>query len=301
MMNKPTITSLLSLSMSLSVPTIGSTNSDQLQRPLDFASVQQATFPLMLDIRTGLSAEVEYRRLLVDNGELTNTFRHAHVEFLNMVEEGFIGRWTADWVRIGETTIDKTHELASRFFIGVPIEFVANYDGYPLKLRNRASLQQLHDTLFPAATLREDASDVFSFPNDGMDDESMASIFLPALERLSLCHSTDLPLKKAVTTRTEFSANWSNKPVPAEITYELTHLDTTSRAAMISHTLRTLDPEEMSQSKDRNGQPHHSEVNHCVVDTETGRVKEMSSRTDIKSAHDDGSDTYTIKVTWIDP
>jgi hypothetical protein len=218
----------------------------------------------------------------------------ADLAVLEVHEASFLASWTLSSVEVDGRKVDIHRSMPDSMFTGVPVEYLADVDGQPLRITERDRvLDSLRETLVTAEIDSDQVDQVFSM-FAGMSDDMLAQLILRAPTRMSLCQSLSLeegaPNVYASQMPNPFGSGYGS----ATVSYQLLSMD--DKTAKIEYKFEadpvaaqqflrdiaaqmTVD-DELSQSERQNMSMVRADSAICEVDVATGWVTQMEYRTE---------------------
>ncbi len=283
-----------------------------------FASAQSIdskdVWPIPLNITQGSGAEISYFHKKNENGQISSANISAELEVESTLDDGFIATWKTNSIAIGDLLIDEKSPQAASFYLGVPFQFVANFDGEPVRILKKEELLSgmLENPVFEVydQSTMQRVIEIFS----SMSESGLATTFIKIPHYMSVCQATSLPLSEKVETRGETASRFGESSLIGVTSYELTSVDETLGLAQIEYQFG-YDPESVkeavmdmfkrlfpdkipTQEEIEQTSIIHSTQAECSVDLATGWVREMHLTSIVEAGGEFKSEEFQISVSW---
>ncbi len=268
---------------------------------------------LPLVVQPGERLLIEYSHERNNNGQARSANIVGEIAIGDIGDDSFRATWTTKSVDVGGVRVDTSTPQASTFLLGVPIEYVADYDGTPLRIVDR---NRLLDTLLKLPVFNsgnaEAAASMRSF-FDSMSEEAMAQSFLKVPSYMALCQGTSLAIGERNEVSVQVPSPLGGAPVDAVVSYLLETFDVQHAKAHIEYRL-VLDPASakklVSDFVERlasSNKSLHSEIAglsierndsaSCEVNAESGWTESVRFTTEIKTLDRFNSETFLVSVS----
>lgn len=276
----------------------------------------EQTNPLPLKIEPPAKAEIDYNLIKEKNGSVTRARIIGTLDILSATDDGYEMSWTTESVEVGGIVLDRKSKSASTYLFGVPIRFIGDGDGLPIKIHER-------DTLIEAIFENEAFADgdeatkekVISFFTS-MSDDVIAQVFLKAPSHLSMCQGTDLVEGQTLQSQGEVTSPLGDGTILLDSAYTLSSIDRDANQAFIElrasynpdslkkvveQFIRTAAPDDEQLAEEiKEARISRHDTADCVVSTNTGWVQNMVFTTSLAANAETKSDRYEISVRWIE-
>lgn len=201
----------------------------------------QDSVDLPLVVHSGDRLLIEYSHERNNNGQATTGSIVAEIAIGDVGDDSFRATWTTNSVDVGGVRIDTSSPQASAFLLGVPIAYIADYDGTPLRIEDK---NQLLDTLLEMPLFSSGNPEVAASVRslfDSMSEEALAQSFLKVPTYMALCQGTSLSPGERNEATVQVPSPFGGAPVDAVVSYLLKTFDAQRAKAHIEYRL-TLDP-----------------------------------------------------------
>ncbi len=275
-------------------------------------AVAQDTIYIPLVPATGDRFLVEYTHERNKNGQSNTGTITAEIAIEDVQDGSFIASWTTNTVMVDGLILDSSSQQAGDYLLGVPIKFVADLDGTPLRIHDK---NQLLDAVFGGALFESEpqatVESVRSFM-DSMTEETLAQLFLKVPAYMALCQGTSLPLGERIEAPVQIASPIGGAPVDANVSYQLEAFDSENGKAHIEYRMM-LDPEsakrlavammeqagaadEQTMSEIADVSVERNDAATCDVNTANGWVDSITYTNEIKAAGQFKLEKYVISV-----
>lgn len=276
------------------------------------AGFAQESVYLPLALAPGDRFSVEFVHTRTQNDESKTADIVSSILIEEIKDDGFTASWTTHSVKSDGLTINARHPQAADYLLGVPIRYVADIDGTPVRVVGKSQLLEtlLEGPIFESQP-RERVTRVRSFI-DSMPEEVLAQMFLKVPAYMALCQGTDLVPGIPNETVTQVPSPIGSVPADAEVSYLLDGFDERNELARIEYRL-TLDSDGMkkmmlaiieqadpdkqiSQSEIANTVMQRNDSASCDVNVENGLAESVRLTTEIQIAEEVKSESYVISL-----
>ncbi len=278
------------------------------------AAQAQDVFDLPLFVERGDRLLVEYTLERDRNGDANAASLSAEIVIGDVYDDGFVATWTTHSIESDGVVVSAASPQASEFLLGVPVEYLADVDGAPVRISDRDSLLE---TIFNSSVLDsndQDSVEAITRFFGSLPDDALAKAFLKVPAYMSICQGTSL----AVGTRNEYAVEAPSpvggEPADAVVSYELKAVDEPNGKAQIEYGM-SLDPEsakrmtmafieqagggnDSMQREIDDWMIERTESASCDVDIENGWVRAVTYKAETKVAGQYNSQTYVVNVDY---
>lgn len=239
----------------------------------------------------------------------------AKIELKAISEETFDAEWTTLSVSVDGAPAPIEKAVEEGFYIGVPIAYVARYDGAPIEV---VDADKIIHSMFaddgPLGTLDNEARKKTRALFTEMDSATLAQVLLRAPTFMSICQSTALVVGELVEYDDELPNAFGGVPFPARGSYLLASVSDEPYAATIEWSQK-LDPEKSKEAVMEivkklvpagSGAEIDAQLANltldisnsatCTIDRESGWVSWMNYRKDVIFGDNGNSEIYEISV-----
>ncbi len=276
----------------------------------------EQTNPLPLKIEPPAKAEIDYNLIKEKNGAVTRARIIGTLNILSATDDGYEMSWTTESVEAGGIVLDRKSKSASTYLLGVPIRFIGDSDGLPIKIDEKdALIESIFENEAFADGDDATKNKVISFFTS-MSDDVIAQVFLKAPSQLSLCHNTDLEEGQTLQSQGEVASPVGGGTILLDAAYKLSSIDRALNQAFIEFRA-SYNPDSLKKVVEQfaamaapNDEQLADEIKErtvsrddaadCVVDTNTGWVQKMVFTTSLAADEETKSDRYEISVRWIE-
>ncbi len=273
----------------------------------------QDSIDLPLVVHSGDRLLIEYSYERNDNGRAVKGDIVAEIAIGDVGDDSFRATWTTNSADVGGVRIDTSSPEASALLLGVPIKYIADYDGTPVRIEDK---NQLLDTLLETPLFSSgNAEAVASMRSlfDSMSEEALAQLFLKVPSYMALCQGTSLSLGERNEATVQIPSPLGGVLVDAVVSYSLNIFDAQRGKAHIEYRLM-LDPAsakeivaELLDQIDSPNKPPQSAIAgasierndsaSCEVSTENGWAESVRFITKIKTLDHFRSETFLVSVS----
>lgn len=274
---------------------------------------------LPLDVRSGMSVDFDYEVRRSLNNVREEAIATAQMTIDEVGNPGFAATYTLNSMIANGMRIDSDNRDAMRYFLGAPVNFVADEDGSPLRIADRERLVRdvLASDAFAGAAPELQAR-ISGFLRNG-SDLTLTNNFLELPELISRCHGYQLELNVPLQTTVQTPFDLARTVVDAVVTVELTSLDETSRTATIEAGVE-IDPVQVQDLVDEflansgiavedlsNEELEtlrtmdYRETTTCTVDIDSGWVRKLTHRSNATAMGQSMGELYKLKVSTTFP
>jgi len=290
------------------------------------------TVSLPLDFQAGASADVSYTKTVFDNQTNSNTTvkAKASIEIISTDQAGPLISWTLNAYDVEGELPDKSDPLIETLFIDIPALFIADEKGRPIRLHNAEKLvadikdkTQLPEfegqpyksfltVLETWLTPQDDVNIQFlkALPND-FAAEFTNALFFEIPDLISSCQGTNLKIGETKKYQKDLAALTQSQKI--NVQYHLASVDRAKQLATIYFQTKSdkdsqkraltehvekfgLDP--LSEAEITEKILHSTEKAHCLVNSETGWVQDMTYQFSIfHHPHYEQKDVK-IEINW---
>lgn len=276
----------------------------------------EQTNPLPLKIEPPAKAEIDYNLVKEKNGTVTRARIIGTLDILSATDDGYEMSWTTESMEAGGIVIDRNSESASTYLLGVPVRFIGDGDGLPIKIHERdALIESIVESDAFADGDEATKEKVISF-FASMSDSAIAEYLLKAPSYLSICQGTDLVEGESVKSQQEVTGPFGDGTILLDVAYTLSSIDHESNQAVIEFgssynpdslkiiveemiAIAAPDNEQLANTM-RETKITRDDTADCVVDIDTGAVRNMVFTTSATAVMNTKSDRYEISVRWIE-
>ena len=268
---------------------------------------------LPLVVHSGDRLLIEYSHERNDNGQAKTGHIVAEIAIRDVGDDGFRATWTTSSVDVGGARIDTSSPQAGAFLLGVPIEYMADSDGSPVRIEDK---NQLLDSLLEMPLISSGNSETVASMRslfESMSEEALAQLFLKVPSHMALCQGTSLSPGELNEGVAQVPSPFGSAPVDAVVSYSLRAFDAQRAKAQIEYRL-SLDPAgakklaiELLDQIDSPNKPSQSEIEglsierndsaSCEVNAESGWVESVRFVTEHKVLDQFKSETFLVSVT----
>jgi hypothetical protein len=207
-----------------------------------FVAKSESTFDLPLHFAPGDKLVVEYIQWKNKDGQRISGNFVAELSVDDVYEDGYLATWTTLSVVAGGVAIDFGRPQAKDYLLGVPIKFVADKDGAPLRIHEK---NVLLSSIFDGPLFSEYSDETTERVRryfESMSEEVLAQALLTVPTIMSLCQGTSLRLGERNEEPTIMPSPVGGEPADATISYLLKEFDRQGGRARIEYRL-DIDPE----------------------------------------------------------
>lgn len=274
----------------------------------------QGTFDLPLFVEPRDRLLIEYTLERKRNGAGNTADVSAEIVVGEVYDDSFEATWTTHSMAVNGFVISSNSPQASELFLGVPIAYIADVDGAPLRINDKSALlTRLFDSSIWESKNEEAVESTKQFLGS-LSEEALAQIFLKVPMYMSLCQGTSLPVGTRNDYAVQVPSPIGGPPADAVVSYELQTVDELNGTARVEYWV-SLDPEgakrmtmailEQVGASDAATQQEldelmivRNESATCDVHIGTGWVSDITYMTETKVADQHASETYTVTVDY---
>lgn len=281
----------------------------------------QDVIELPLRVQSGDLLQINYTHERSDNGQSNSANIVGEILIGDVDEDNFRATWTTISMEVGGYLIDANSPEAPTLMLGIPMRYLADVDGTPIRVENKDELMDMMIDLLIEIS-GEDSVNLAAIDQtralfDSMSDEALATAFLKAPTYLAVCQGAELELGQVNEAEVEIPSPIGGAPVSALVTYSLASIDEQEGRAQIEYR-SILDPEGaerlvrdlLAQVAGPEGIPEdelaglsieRNDSASCEVNIETGLTESVTFVTETKALDQHRTETFVISAVHSSP
>ena len=281
----------------------------------------QDVIELPLILQPGDRLEISYSHERNDSGQVNGTNIVGESLIGNVDQDGFRATWTTISMEVGGQVIDSSHPEAPALMLGIPIGYMADADGMPIRIDDRQEFLDL--TMAAVAANRggevvdQEAIARTRALFDSMDDETLAAAFVTVPKYLAICQGTALEPGQPNTVEVEAPSPVGTAPVRAVVSYLLKEIDEVEGTAQVEYRsildpagteqlvkdflAQLVGPEEIPESEFEGMSIERNDSASCEVNLESGVAESVTYVTETKVLDQSRTETLVFSVVHSSP
>lgn len=270
---------------------------------------QVVTIPLYAE--QGDSLDISYTLERVKNGQSNIGEIKAKISIISTSDESFVASWTTQSVTANGRQIDALSPQAASILIGVPIEYLAAWDGSPIQVKDKS---QILESLLNLGLMVSDTSDRLMRFYNSMSDDAFAQVLLKVPNIMSVCQYMELPLGEPALYEGQSANPFAGEPFRNDISYLLEDVDEAKQEARIIYkssfnaedsmqaakaAIKQLASDATSMEKEIDTlEIARNDTVDCIIDMQSGWIKSMTSESEMTGSGEKQLEKYSLTVDY---